>query len=119
MPGTRTRLTMIAALTFMWLAALPVRAAQDAAHAVTGIVKHVDHGTKKLVVEMKDGTEHTIKYTDRTLVKAGKESEKGAADTWLATKDGARVTVHYTEKAGDKTAVAIKDAAEKTGDALK
>lgn len=92
---------------------------QDVAHAVTGIVKHVDHGSKKIVVTVKDGTEQTIKYTDKTTVEIGKVSKKGAIDSWLGTKDGAKVTVRYTVKAGDKTAIAVKDAAEKTGDALK
>ena len=35
-------------------------AAQDVVHAVDGTVKKVDAGTKTLVVEAKDGTEHTF-----------------------------------------------------------
>jgi hypothetical protein len=92
---------------------------QDVAHAVTGIVRHVDHGAKEVAVETKDGAVHTIKYSDKTIVKTDKVSKKGGADVWLGTRDGAKVTVRYTEKAGDKTAVAIKDASEKTGSALK
>lgn len=98
---------------------LPSYAVQDVAHAVTGIVKHVDHESKVLVVKAADGTEHTIHYTDKTAVKAGKGIKKGSADTWLEAKEGSEVTVHYSEKAGEKTADAVKDAAEKTGKSLK
>ncbi|SFS08168.1 hypothetical protein SAMN05421771_1440 [Granulicella pectinivorans] len=98
---------------------VPTCLAQDVAHAVTGIVKHVDHGSRKVVVKVKDRSEQTIKYTDKTTVEIGKVSKKGAVDSWLGTKDGAKVTVRYTVKAGNKTAIAFRDATEKTGDALK
>ena len=111
-----------------WL--LPGRGAwaQDVVHAVTGIVKHVDKDTKTVVVKAADGTEHTIKYTDQTVVKGAKDTgkgvekgaddtgkgvekgaddtgkgvEKGSVDTYLAGKEGTRVTVKYTEKGGEK-----------------
>jgi len=70
-------------------------------------------------VNADDGTEHTIKYTDRTSVRVGKEVKHSGADIWLGTKEGAKVTVRYTSKAGRETAIGIKDAAEKTVDALK
>ena len=44
--------------------------AQDVAHWVTGVVKSVDKDTKTVVITAADGTEHTIKYTDQTVVKA-------------------------------------------------
>ncbi len=112
---------LVAGIAFAMTCMMTVTAcvAQDVAHAVTGIVKHVDHRSKKIVVKVKDGTEQTIKYTDKTTVEIGKVSKKGAVDSWLGTKDGAKVTVRYTVKAGDKTAIAVKDVTEKTGDALK
>jgi len=76
-------------------------AAQDIAHDVHGIVKHIDHGTKTMVVKAADGTEHTIKYTEKTTWKGTKDAGKGI-------KDGSEVTVHYTEKGGEKTADAVK-----------
>ena len=88
--------------------------AQDVDHAVSGMVKSIDKGSKTVVVKAADGTEHTIKYTDQTAVKGAKETgkgiEKGSVDTYLGAKVGTKVTVNYTEKAGEKTAVGVKDA---------
>jgi hypothetical protein len=96
--------------------------AQDVAHWVSGVVKSVDKDTKTVVVKSADGTEHTIKYTDDTVVKGSKDAAKGtekaSVDTYLATKTGAQVTVKYTEKAGEKTAVGIKDASKATAKAV-
>ena len=75
--------------------------AQDVAHFVSGVVKHVDKDTKTMVVKATDGTEHTIKYTEKTTWKGTKDAGKGI-------KDGSEVTVHYTEKGGEKTANAVK-----------
>ncbi len=87
---------------------------EDLVHVVSGVVKSVDKTTKTVVVKSADGTEHTIKYTDKTTVEAAKDAGKGSADTFLAGKEGAKVTVKYTEKGGEKTAVGIKDASKAT-----
>jgi VCBS repeat-containing protein len=96
--------------------------ADDVFHAVTGVVKSVDSATKTMVVKTADGTEHTIKYTDDTAVKgakdAGKGMEKASVDTYLAGKKGTTVTVKYTEKGGEKTAVGVKDASKATAKAV-
>ena len=96
--------------------------AQDVVHAVSGIVKNIDRDSKTVVVKAADGTEHTIKYTDQTAVKdvkdTGKGIEKGSVDTYLGTKVGTKVTIDYTEKAGEKTAVGVKDASKATGKAV-
>lgn len=98
--------------TVAWQAAV----AEDVVHAVSGIVKSVDKTTKTMVVKTSDGTEHTIKWTDKTTVEgakdAGKGVEKGSTDSYLAAKKGAKITVHYTEKGGEKTAVGVKDAVD-------
>lgn len=95
---------------------------EDLVHVVSGVVKSVDKTTKTVVVKAEDGTEHTIKYTDKTTVEAakgtGKGVEKASADTYLAGKEGTKVTVKYTEKAGQKTAVGIKDASKATAKAV-
>jgi hypothetical protein len=74
------------------------------------------------VVKAADGTEHTIKYTDKTIVEAakstGKGVEKASTDTFLAGKEGTKITVKYTEKGGEKTAVGIKDASKATAKAV-
>ena len=90
--------------------------AQDLAHDISGIVKKVDKSTKTVVIKADDGTEHTIKYTEKTVVEgtkdAGKGVEKGSAEAYLTGKMGAKITVHYTEKGAEKTAVGVKDAVD-------
>jgi len=104
--------------TFAWQAVL----AQDVVHAVSGIVKSVDKGTKTMVVKTAEGTEQTIKWTDKTTVAGAKGAGKGVADASTAaydgTKEGTKVTVKYTEKGGEKTAVAVKEASKATAKAV-
>jgi len=96
--------------------------AQDVVHAMSGIVKSVDKGTKTMVVKTADGTEQTIKWTGKTTVEGAKGAGKGVADasaaTYDGTKEGTKVTVKYTEKAGEKTAVAVKEASKATAKAV-
>ncbi len=96
--------------------------ADDVFHEVSGVVKSVDKATKTVVVKTADGTEHTIKYTDKTTVKAAKDTgkgvETGSVDTYLDAKKGATVTVKYSEKGGEKTAVGIKDASKSAAKAV-
>jgi Cu/Ag efflux protein CusF len=97
---------------FATMAVLTNASAQDdAVHIVSGIVKHVDRDSKKVIVKAGDGTEHTIKWTGKT--------------TWLGTKDGgeeikegSQLTVRYTEKAGEKTAVGVEDIGKDTKKAV-
>jgi hypothetical protein len=97
--------------------------AEDVVHAVSGIVKSVDKSSKTMVVKTTDGTEQTIKWTDKTAVEGAKDAGKGSADASKAAYDGAKegtkVTVKYTEKGGEKTAVAVKTATKATVDAVK
>jgi Cu/Ag efflux protein CusF len=92
-----------------WQAAF---AQDDVVHFVSGIVKHVDKDAKTIVVKADDGVEHTVKWTDKTTWEATKESGKGI-------KEGSKVAVKYTEKAGEKTAVGVKDIGKDTDKALK
>ena len=96
--------------------------AEDMVHAVSGIVKSVDRGAKTIVVKTADGTEHTIKWTDKTTVKgvdaSGKAIADASVDSYDGLKEGAKVSVKYTEKGGEKTAVAIKDASKATAKAV-
>ncbi len=86
-------------------------AQDDVAHAVTGIVKHIDKGTKTIVVKTADGTEQTIKYT-------GKTSWEGTKDAGKGIKEGSQVTVKYSEKGGEKTADAVKTGTKDVGKAV-
>lgn len=102
----------VLAVSVAWQGAV----AEDVVHAVSGVVKSVDKTTKTVVVKTADGTEQTVKYTSKTAVggtkDAGKGVEKGSAETYLAGKKGTKVTIHYTEKGAEKTAVAVKDAVD-------
>jgi len=98
---------------FAWQGAA---AQDDVVHIFSGVVKHVDKGTKTVVIKSADGTEETIKYTDKTVVEGSKDAGKGvgkaATETYLAGKKGATVTVKYTGKGAEKTATAVKDAVD-------
>jgi hypothetical protein len=87
------------------------QAQEDAIHFVSGVVKHIDRDAKTIVVKADDGAEHTVKWTDKTTWEGTKESGKGV-------KDGSKVAVKYTEKAGEKTAVGVKDIGKDTGKAF-
>jgi hypothetical protein len=84
------------------LATLQSASAEGFTHVVSGVVKKVDKDSKTMVVKTADGTEHTIKYTDKTAI-------QGAKDAGGDVKEGAHVSVKYTEKGGEKTAVGVKD----------
>src|SRR5215469_14774717 len=86
--------------------------AEDLFHEVSGVVKHVDKDAKKMVVKASDGTEHTIKWTGNTSWEGTKEAGKGV-------KEGSQVTVKYTEKEGEKTAVGVKDVGKDASKAVK
>jgi hypothetical protein len=86
-------------------------AQDDMSHIVSGIVKHIDKGTKTMVVKTADGTEQTIKYT-------GKTSWEGTKDAGKDIKEGSQVTVKYSEKGGEKTADAVKTAGKDVGKAV-
>jgi Cu/Ag efflux protein CusF len=79
-----------------------VSAQDDVYHIAKGVVKSIDKDSKTMVVKTADGTEHTIKWTDKTSIKGGKD----VGDT---IKEGSKVSVKYSEKAGEKTAVGVKD----------
>jgi hypothetical protein len=87
-------------------------AAQDVVHAVDGTVKKVDAGTKTLVVDTKDGTEHTFHYASDVTVHGAKDTAKGAVDAAHGVAEGSKVAVHYTVDGGKETAHEI----DKIGD---
>ena len=99
-----------------------IAAQDDVFHVVKGVVKSVDKDSKTMVVKTADGTEHTIKWTDKTTVKGvdatGKGVAAGSLDTYDGLKEGAKVSVKYTEKGSEKTAVAVKDASKATAKAV-
>jgi hypothetical protein len=98
---------------FVGLAALrtAVAADEDLVHLVEGTVKHVDKDGKALVVKADDGTEHTIKWTEKTTLEGMKDAGKDI-------KEGSRLSVKYTEKEGEKTAVGLKKIGKDTKKAV-
>jgi hypothetical protein len=86
-------------------------AAQDAVSAVHGTITKVDSGTKTVVVETADGTEHTFKFVGKTTVHgvdAGADATaKGTDDFAHGLKEGTEVVAHYTTKGTEKTAVEV------------
>jgi hypothetical protein len=80
-----------------------VFAAQDVATAVDGTVKKIDTGTKTVVVDASDGTEHTFHYTGDLVVHGTKDSAKGTDDAFHGVKEGSKVAVHYTADGGKET----------------
>jgi hypothetical protein len=78
--------------------------AQDVVHAVDGTVKKLDAGTKTVVVETKDGTEHTFHYGDDVVVHGATDTKKGAVDAAHGVTEGSKVAVHYTVVGGKETA---------------
>jgi hypothetical protein len=102
-------LAMVSALAFATSMSL---AAQDVVHAVEGTVKKVDAGTKTVVVDAKDGTEHTFHYASDVTVHGAKDTKKGAVDAAHGVEEGSKVAVHYTVEGGKETAHEI----DKIGD---
>ena len=84
---------------------------EDAAHAVSGVVKSVDKDSKTFVVKASDGTEHTFKWTEKTTVKGAKETGKGVAE---GSEDAAKGTAKASEDAAKGTAKASEGAAKGT-----
>jgi hypothetical protein len=87
--------------------AVMVVAADDAVSAIHGVVTKVDSAAKTIVVKTKDGTEHTIHFVDKTVVKGGEAVGTGAKDTFQGVKEGSEVVAHYTAKGTENTAVEV------------
>jgi hypothetical protein len=79
---------------------------------VDGTVKKVDAGTKTVVVDAKDGAEHTFHYAGDVTVDGAKDTKKGAVDAAHGVEEGSKVAVHYTVVGGKETAHEI----DKIGD---
>src|SRR6516165_10578176 len=87
--------------------AFSVYAADDVVSAVHGTVTKVDSATKTMAVKTKDGTEHTVHYTEKTAVWGADKTAAGAKDSYKGVATGSEVVVHYTEKGGEKTATEV------------
>ena len=97
-------------LRYLAIAAMVVaglHAADDVVSAVHGMVTKIDAGTKTIVVKTAEGTEHTIHYVDKTVVRGADETAAAAKDTYHGVAVGSEVVAHYTVKGTEKTGVEI------------
>jgi Cu/Ag efflux protein CusF len=74
-------------------------------HAVVGSVRKVDRSAKTITVKMADGTEETLKYTERTTMQGVRSGAKAAG---VAAREGEHVVVRYTGEGAAKTAVTVE-----------
>ncbi len=111
--SSKVRLAVLAAIvsTLIGVTCQSAFADEDVVHMVKGVVKSVDKDSKTMVVKTSDGTEHTIKWTGKTTAAGGK-------DVGDAVAVGSKVSVKYTEKGGEKTAIGVKDAGKATAKAV-
>jgi len=72
---------------------------KDALKAGKGTVTHVDRAARTVAIKTDDGAETTYKMGSQAIVETDHGLVKG---TRYALKEGDKVTVHYTEDAGDK-----------------
>jgi len=99
--------TLLVIVMVAGIAALPVRAADDAVSAIHGTITKLDSATKTAVIKTADGTEHTIHFVDKTAVHGAEATATGSKDAFLGLKEGSEVAVHYTEKGSEETAVEV------------
>jgi hypothetical protein len=87
--------------------------AQDAVHAVVGVVTKIDKTAKTISVKTADGAEQAFKYTARTTVRDSREAgngvKRGVVETYFAGKEGSHVMLRYMGKGTDKTATVVDD----------
>lgn len=99
---------------------------QAVEHAVVGTIQKVDAAGKTIVIRTADGTEETLKLTERTVVRgaeavgraaealgraagtAGREAARGVGAAALAGKEGTEAIVHYTGEGADKAATLVE-----------
>ena len=82
-------------------------AAQDVVSAVHGTITKLDSASKTAVVKAKDGTEHSIKFVDKTTVHGVDATGMGAKDAFHGLTEGTEVVAHYTTKGTENTAVEV------------
>ena len=95
-----------ASLTLLLLGAFQL-AAQDVVSAVHGTITKLDSAAKTGVVKTKDGTEHTIKFVDKTTVHGVDATATGGKGAFHGLTEGSEVVAHYTTKGTEETAVEV------------
>jgi hypothetical protein len=93
-------------LVFLLLGAFHL-VAQDVVSAVHGTITKLDSAAKTGVVKTKDGTEHTVKFVDKTTVHGVDATAAGSKDAFHGLTVGSEVVAHYTTKGTEETAVEV------------
>ena len=101
----------LAAVVLITAACQNLVAEEDLVHIVSGVVKHVDKDTKTMVFKASDGTEHTIKWTGETTWEGTKETGKGIKEgsqvTVKYTEKAGEKTAVGVKDVGKATAKAV------------
>lgn len=72
---------------------------KDTLKAGKGTVTHIDRAARTVAIKTEDGAEATYKMGSQAVVETDHGVVKG---TRYALKEGDKITVHYTEDAGEK-----------------
>jgi VCBS repeat-containing protein len=89
------------------LLAFSVKATEDVVTAAHGTITKLDAATKTFVVKTKDGTEHTVHFTEKTTVWGADKTAAGAKDAFKGLSEGSEVVVHYSVKGTEKSATEV------------
>src|SRR5579885_1775845 len=99
MPNRNTTAKLVLAACALVLSSLA--SAQDAIHAVSGAVSHLDKEAKTITIKTADGAEQVFHYTEHTSIR-----DSSAAATHV--KMGA-VDTYFLGKGADKTTTLVED----------
>lgn len=94
-------------LTIATLLVIGVRAADDVVAALHGTITKLDSVSRTMVVQTKDGAEHTVHFVDKTAVWGADKTAAGAKDAFKGLSEGSEVVVHYTAKGTESTATEV------------
>ena len=94
-------------LVVAMLVVFAVKATEDVVTAVHGTITKLDSATKTFVVKTKDGTEHTMHFTEKTAVWGADKTAAGAKDAFKGLSEGSEVVAHYTVKGTEKSATEV------------
>jgi phosphotransferase system IIA component len=82
-------------------------AAGDVVSAVHGLISDIDTTTKTIGIKTSDGVDHSVHFTERTVVHGGALSQSAAKASWHGIARGDEVVVHLTDHGTRTTAVEV------------
>ena len=80
---------------------------EDVVTAVHGTITKLDATTKTVILKTADGTEHSMRFLDKTAVHGAHAVGEGAEASFHGLKEGTEVIAHYSERGGRATALEI------------